>query len=168
MCRHEHIASCTLECCAGNWAKQVIFVCMANYRFASGSPAERALTGASLFFWCGSLKTAVVREYKCEIERKEMGFGSAEAVWMWSREAKQQTHPEFKWIFRKGNEKPQSIYITEETFVISFCSAFVSFTSHCLTATCFHPSRQNTAVFSTKINLQYSICVSLCMCIFHF
>lgn len=84
--------------------------------------------------------------------KKEMGFGSTEAVWMWSREAKQQTHPEFKWIFKKGKGKTSEYLHHRGVFVIGSCCAFVSFISHSLTVTSFHPSQQNTAGFSTMIN----------------
>jgi len=91
----------------------------------------------SFFFWCSSLKQQLVCEQEGEIKR-EMGFGSTEAVWIWSREAKQQTHPEFKWIFLKKGITSDYLHHRgeEDALVIGFCSAFVSFIS--LTVTCFH------------------------------
>ena len=121
---------------AANWSvvqgtepKEWYFLCRVKYHRASGSPAECVLTRASLFFWCSNLKQQCV----CVGRRGKlkMGFGSTEAVWMWSREAKQQTHPESKWFLKKGKEKPQSIYITEEKECLSFIS-------HSLTVTSFH------------------------------
>lgn len=134
-CGHEQAAA---NWSARNRAREVMFVCLVNYHLASGFPAEHVLTGVSLFFfWCSSLKQQLVCEQEGEIKR-EMGFGSTEAVWIWSREAKQQTHPEFKWIFLKKGITSDYLHHRgeEDALVIGFCSAFVSFIS--LTVTCFH------------------------------
>lgn len=63
--------------------------------------------------------------------------GSTGAVWTWSREAKQQTHPEFKQILKW--EKKQRVCVV------------------CLIHVCFHPLRQKTSVFSTTMNCLSSI-----------
>lgn len=56
----------------------------------------------------------------------------------------------FVFLFKKrGKEKPQSIYITEEECLsLVFCSASVSFISHSLTVTGFHSSQQSTMMSS--------------------
>lgn len=148
-------------CREQSW-KKWYFVCMVNYHLASGSPAECVLTGAPLFFWCSSLKQqcvwAEVRNWK-----REMGFGSTEAVWMWSREAKQQTHPEFKWIFKKW--KNLRVFTSQRSvchwFLLCICLFHFSF-SHCNIFPSIRPSQQNTAGFSTVINCLNSTSDRLC------
>lgn len=129
---------------AANWGaevqrtepeKEMMRFCMVNYHLACGSSAECVLTRASVFVWCSSLCVCVWMNRK-----REMSFGSIEAVWMWSREAKQQTHPEFKWILEKNEKKNLRVFTSQRRTVV--CALRLSFITHSLTVTrlSIHPS----------------------------
>ena len=68
----------------------------------------------SFFFYCSSSREQSVLWAGGRGDEEELGFGCTEAVWIRPREAKQQTHPEFKWIPRKGWDKPVRGYTTEK------------------------------------------------------
>lgn len=112
---------------------------------------QSALTGASLFFRCSGLKQRCAWVRVRDWEEGD-GFRDPRRLCECGPERLSNKHTQsLNGFLKKDKEKPRSIYITEE-MLSSVSALFVSSTSHSLTATCFNPSQQDEAVFSTMIN----------------